>query len=204
MPSHYLIQCWHIVNYSPRNIFQWNFIWNSNIFIPENAFELVVCEMAAILSRGRGVKGVKSLSEWKAQFSTRRLHSLSLAAVGPSVRYEAWSHLEIGWSRYRMGFPQSQWIMDSCDHILEATHSLLAQYYWPAFAYSPGCARGLWTSLHFHRIPVCKYHGHLSTAHWTPLFPHTVTRVFIKIEVTLHSGQSDHRITIQFTVKSLI
>ena len=34
------------------NIFQWNFIWNWNIFIQENASEHVICEMAAILSRG--------------------------------------------------------------------------------------------------------------------------------------------------------
>ena len=34
-----------------KNKLQWNFNWNSNIFIQENAFEKVVCEMAAILSR---------------------------------------------------------------------------------------------------------------------------------------------------------
>ena len=33
------------------NKFQWNFDRNSNIFIQENAFESVVCEMTAILSR---------------------------------------------------------------------------------------------------------------------------------------------------------
>ena len=33
------------------NIFQWNFIWNSNIFIQENAFEHVVSEMVAILTQ---------------------------------------------------------------------------------------------------------------------------------------------------------
>ena len=31
------------------NKFQWNFNQNSNSFIHENAFEMVVCEMAAIL-----------------------------------------------------------------------------------------------------------------------------------------------------------
>ena len=36
--------CWTL-----RNKFQWNIIWNSYIFIEENAFENV-CEMAAILS----------------------------------------------------------------------------------------------------------------------------------------------------------
>ena len=40
------------------SIFQWNFICNSNIFIQENAFKHVVCEMAAILLRGRWVNGL--------------------------------------------------------------------------------------------------------------------------------------------------
>ena len=38
------------------NQFQWNLNRNSNIFIQENAFEDVVCEMAAIFFRGRWVK----------------------------------------------------------------------------------------------------------------------------------------------------
>ena len=37
------------------NKLQWNFNWNSYIFIQENAFDNLVCEMAAILSRGRWV-----------------------------------------------------------------------------------------------------------------------------------------------------
>ena len=51
MPSHYLKQCWIIVNWTLRNKRQWNFNQNSNIFSKENAVEYVVCEMAAILSR---------------------------------------------------------------------------------------------------------------------------------------------------------
>ena len=50
-PSHYLNQCWFIVNWTLRNRPQWNFNRNSNIFIEENAFENVVWKMAAILSR---------------------------------------------------------------------------------------------------------------------------------------------------------
>ena len=38
--------------------FQWNFDWNSNIFIQENALENVVCEMASIFSRPQCVKRV--------------------------------------------------------------------------------------------------------------------------------------------------
>ena len=51
VPSHYLNQCWNIVNWNFRNKLQWNFNRNSNIFIQENALENVVCEMASILSR---------------------------------------------------------------------------------------------------------------------------------------------------------
>ena len=36
---------------APRNKLQLNFDKNSNIFVQENAFESVVCEVAAILSR---------------------------------------------------------------------------------------------------------------------------------------------------------
>ena len=50
-PSHYLNQCWVIVNWTLRNKLQWNFNRNYNIFIQENAFENFVCEMAAILSQ---------------------------------------------------------------------------------------------------------------------------------------------------------
>ena len=56
---HYLNQCWHIIHQTPRNAFQWNFICNSTVSIKENAFEYVVCKMAAILSRLR----VKSTGE---------------------------------------------------------------------------------------------------------------------------------------------
>ena len=49
-PSHYLNQCWNIVNWTLGNKFQWNRNRNSNIFIQENSFENVR-NMAAILSR---------------------------------------------------------------------------------------------------------------------------------------------------------
>ena len=39
------------------NKFQWNSNQNTNIFLHENAFENIVCEMAAILSGGMGGVG---------------------------------------------------------------------------------------------------------------------------------------------------
>ena len=35
---------------TPRNKSQWNFIWNSNIFIAESTFENVICDMLSISS----------------------------------------------------------------------------------------------------------------------------------------------------------
>ena len=51
VPSHYLKQCWVSINWTLRNKLQWNFNWNTNLFIHENASENTVCKMAAILSR---------------------------------------------------------------------------------------------------------------------------------------------------------
>ena len=56
MPSHYLNQCWNIVNWNLKNKLHWNCNRNSNIFVQENPLEDVVCEMASILSRPQCVK----------------------------------------------------------------------------------------------------------------------------------------------------
>ena len=52
-PSHYLNQCWNIVNWTLGNKFQWNPNRNWYIFIQEIPFENVVWKMVAILSRPR-------------------------------------------------------------------------------------------------------------------------------------------------------
>ena len=49
--SHYLNQCWNIVNWTLRSKLQWNLYRNLCIFIQENAFENVVWKMSPILSR---------------------------------------------------------------------------------------------------------------------------------------------------------
>ena len=54
--SPYLNQYWNIVNLTLRNKIHWNINVYSYIFISENAFECVVCEMSAILSRPQCVK----------------------------------------------------------------------------------------------------------------------------------------------------
>ena len=61
-PSHYLNQCWNIVNWTLRNKLQWNPNRNLYIFVQENALENVVWEMAAILSRPQCVKAFKAIT----------------------------------------------------------------------------------------------------------------------------------------------
>ena len=47
LPSHYMNQWWFTVNLTNGNLFQWNTSDHSNIFIQENAFVNVMCEMVA-------------------------------------------------------------------------------------------------------------------------------------------------------------
>ena len=65
-PSHYLNQCWVIVNLNLRNKLQWNFIQHTKLFIHKKASENIVCEMAAILFRGRWnhAPGLFSVHGW--------------------------------------------------------------------------------------------------------------------------------------------
>ena len=55
-PSHYLKQCWDIVNWTLRHKLQWKCNQNTNVCTHENASENIVCEMATIFSRGRWAK----------------------------------------------------------------------------------------------------------------------------------------------------
>ena len=54
-PSHYLSHCWYIVNWTLGNKLQWNSDQNTKLFIHKNESENIICEIAAILSRGRWV-----------------------------------------------------------------------------------------------------------------------------------------------------
>ena len=55
-PSHHLNRCRNIVNWTLENKLQWNLNRHLYILIQENAFEIVVRELAAILSRPQCVK----------------------------------------------------------------------------------------------------------------------------------------------------
>ena len=56
-PSHYLNECWNIVNWTLRNKLQWNFNRAIETFsLKKKAFENVVWKMSTILSRPQCVK----------------------------------------------------------------------------------------------------------------------------------------------------
>ena len=55
--SHYLNQCWNIVNCTLRNKLQWNLNLNPNIFMEKIMFQNVVCEMS-ILSQPQCVNSL--------------------------------------------------------------------------------------------------------------------------------------------------
>ena len=61
-PSHYLVQCWNIINLNLRNKLQWNINQNSYIFIQEITFENVIqakCQPFCL--------GLNEIKIWKAQ-----------------------------------------------------------------------------------------------------------------------------------------
>ena len=74
-PSHYLNQCWVIVNWTMRNKIQWNFNRNTKLFFHENTSENIVCEKAAILSRARYVN---------FSFSIMAVNGSALLGASPS------------------------------------------------------------------------------------------------------------------------
>ena len=50
-PDHWLNQCWLDINSTLRNKFQWNLNQNTEFFFHNHAFEVVVCQLSAILFR---------------------------------------------------------------------------------------------------------------------------------------------------------
>ena len=79
-PSHYLTQCWVIVNWTLRSNLQWIQNQNLKLFFHENASENIICEMAAILSRGRWVL-TSLLSEYLGTGVSQRDNGLKGATM---------------------------------------------------------------------------------------------------------------------------
>ena len=74
-PSHYLNQYWVIVSWTLRNKLQWNFDQNTKTFIREITSQIIVCEMAVILSRWDELKGKRGkqnkLKFWSSEITSQ-------------------------------------------------------------------------------------------------------------------------------------
>ena len=87
-PSHYLNQCWNIVNWTLRNKLQWNYSLNSNIFFQKNALENVVCIIVSISSRPQWVKQLPtfySKSGFSSQSQIMPLQGCHMSAMASEI-----------------------------------------------------------------------------------------------------------------------
>ena len=91
-PSHYLNQCWVIVNWTHRNKLQWNLNQNTKLFIHENTSENIVCHMAAILSNHSPSTFISQSVAYECAWST--------TDQNPRSSITAWRPA-FGWSQYQ-------------------------------------------------------------------------------------------------------
>ena len=101
--SHFLNQCWNIVNLNLRNKLHWNVNEGSYIFIQENACENVVCEMAAILSQPQCVKQSGKPLEIHPDKMTVTISpskSFSLMTYNQKFHFQSGIHFTLAWISY--------------------------------------------------------------------------------------------------------
>ena len=85
---------WNIVNWTLIDKLQWSFNRNSSIFIQENVFESVVCEMAAMLSRPQCVNNGNPYTNDGTIFSNVLKHdiwSYSVSHINSYTYLVIWS-----------------------------------------------------------------------------------------------------------------
>ena len=96
-PRHYLNQCWNIVNWTLVNKLLWNFDLNSNIFIHENAFECVVCKMAAILAQNKPAyrnHGYESTAVYSTRYSVPVFVPQARLIITQSIFYNSYNIIQ--------------------------------------------------------------------------------------------------------------
>ena len=96
-----------------RNKLQWNWNQNSDIFIKENAFEYVVCDMAAILSQPQWVNSSSPSDAYMPQWTKPSLVSIIVVAcLVPSHYLNKWWFI-VNWTtgnKYQWNLSQNKTI----------------------------------------------------------------------------------------------
>ena len=85
-----LNQCWIIANWTTWNKFQWNFNWDSNIFIQENEFQNVVWKVVVILSPIWILHIILSWWSWR----DHNMDTLSILLLNFLVPHNEWTSNE--------------------------------------------------------------------------------------------------------------
>ena len=105
-PSHYLNQCWLIVNSTLRNKLQWNFNRNLNIFIQENAFENNTTKVWLIFKDGDCLRICISVHNFLTSYCMKR-HENMPPCTGNRVK----SNYE--WIASRVGAQLRTWASET-------------------------------------------------------------------------------------------
>ena len=113
-PLYKPIKCWFIANWTLRDKLQWNFNQNTKLFIHENASENIVCEMAAILSRGRRVNNEarilvwgKGTKFWRKQQMAQRPDGKKIILHEPMLTSRYWGSVASTWEQFHSKCPRS-------------------------------------------------------------------------------------------------
>ena len=84
-PSHYLNQYCLIANWTLRNKLQWNLNHNTKLFIHENAFKYIVCEMTTILSGWRWVNFIIWMVLCHSDVTQRHYRDVIMSAMASQI-----------------------------------------------------------------------------------------------------------------------
>ena len=100
--SHYINQCWTIVNCTLRNKLHSNLNRNSYIFSPENSFENIVTKIAVILSRPQWVKTIHYSKIWCLKIYDATLYDM-VREVAVVYNFRMNTHFSL-YAKMRSGF----------------------------------------------------------------------------------------------------
>ena len=169
MAFHYLDKCWHTINWTLGNTFQWNFNRNSSVFIWENHLKYNLQKIAAILYRPQCVNLLYTnlpCHVW--------LYDILTIDMLLDFTNEAWPHSS------RVPFVSFLWLIKTCRRAVATPAWILTMWTRTKMlgARLLGWVCALWCLLgrgeckpkYFFLWVVCKFRTKLSTAQVSVLY----------------------------------
>ena len=93
LPSHFLNQCWNIVNWTLKNKYQWHFSRNSNIFIKEIAFENFILKSSHLFQPQCVNNKDYSLDKWLQSFPKKCQNFVVVSLQHPHNKWYTVHHI---------------------------------------------------------------------------------------------------------------